>query len=285
MPILATNRWLHKFIKTCNKNSFISPYSIQLQTLCVPLKRYFPTYTSQEVHAHLLKNGLFNPENWMDIQSVVKEMEKKNIWGFVNKQYQLLKKEWNGPEASIFIFPIKQNHSFLNEKRNNRNGMAFRGKMFLFVSPDVRLEELKALLAHEYNHICRLHLLNRDDQKTPLKDSLIIEGLGEYAVKSLYGKRLLGRAARLYTLDEALELWNDQFISNLNLLGKEKHNPFLYGDRDRFLPPWIGYYIGYQIVNTFQKKNGPYPMNELLLKSADELIQGSKFALKKKEKD
>jgi uncharacterized protein YjaZ len=285
MPVLATNRWLYNFIKTCNKNSAISPYSIQLQTLCVPLKGYFPTYSSQEIHYHLLKNGLFNPEDWTELEDVVKKMEKKNLWGFVSKEYKLLKRKWNGPVASLFIFPLKQENFFLSEKRSNRNGIAFRGNLFLFLSPEVRKEEIKALLAHEYNHVCRLHLLNTDDQKTPLKESLIIEGLGEYAVKALYGEQLLGRAARLYTLDEALEIWHEQFISNLNVRGKENHNPFLYGDRDYYLPPWIGYNIGYHIVDSFQKKNGPYPMTKLLLKSADELIQGSKFAIPKKERD
>ena len=58
---------------------------------------------------------------------------------------------------------------------------------------DLQKQELQALFAHEYNHVCRIHILKTLDEMT-LLDSLILEGLAEDAVKDLYGENglLLG---------------------------------------------------------------------------------------------
>ncbi|MER2088449.1 MAG: DUF2268 domain-containing putative Zn-dependent protease, partial [Sporosarcina sp.] len=133
----------------------------------------------------------------------------------------------------------------------------------------------KALLAHEYNHVCRLHYLALETYKIPLKDSLIIEGFGEFAVKELYGEKWLAPWTNLYSFKDSIKVWNKYFIPKLNLMGTENHQIFLYGKARGHLPKWIGYYIGYQIVDSYQKKHGPFNEYELYQKSSDELIAGS----------
>ena len=87
----------------------------------------------------------------------------------------------------------------------------------MFLSPDLPKEEIKALLAHEYNHVCRLDYLNQAPSKISLMDSLIIEGLGEYAVKDLYGEKWLAPWINLYSFEEALAIWKNYFIPSLNV--------------------------------------------------------------------
>jgi uncharacterized protein YjaZ len=74
-----------------------------------------------------------------------------------------------------------------------------------------------------------------------------------------------------------VELWKKRFVPSLHIIGEEKHHEFLYGKGNRKLPKWIGYHIGYQIVDSYNILHGPFQKDELYTKSADELIAGSKF--------
>jgi uncharacterized protein YjaZ len=59
--------------------------------------------------------------------------------------------------------------------------------------------------------------------------------------------------------------------------GTSNHYLFLYGKNDTPYPKWIGYRIGFQIVNTFEKEHGPFTSKQLSTKSAEEIIAGSVF--------
>lgn len=272
MSVIETHTWLNTFVKACKKQQSREPYFIQCETLCGPLKEWIPKISAEELHYHLLEQGLFEPGEWKEIVNTVQKMEKTNMRGLVNQEYKRLKKRWNGPEAPIFIFPIK--------KGIKKNGVTFMGAIFLFLSPDLLEEEIKAIFAHEYNHVCRLAYLDVENKKLTLKDSLMIEGLGEFAVKELYGEKWLGPWVHLYAFKEIVGLWERYFVPSLNIMGKEQHDMFLYGKDNRQLPKWIGYHIGFQIVNSYQMRHGPFKNNELYAKTSEELIAGSKFPYK-----
>ncbi|RDY67986.1 hypothetical protein DXT76_18825, partial [Halobacillus trueperi] len=71
----------------------------------------------------------------------------------------------------------------------------------------------------------------------------------------LYGKAYLAPWISLYSDELALRVWEKHFISNLKLKGQEKHHIYLYGKRGGMIPKWMGYVIGYKIVNSFMNKN------------------------------
>ncbi|MGG0656669.1 DUF2268 domain-containing protein [Rummeliibacillus pycnus] len=276
MSVIQTQKWLYEFVNQCSGKSMVDFATIQCETLCNPLKKVFPKVHPQAMQNELFIHGLFGPFEWYKIEAVVKELEKQNVWKIVEKEFQYLKNIWNGPDVPIYIFPIKK--GMLGFGKNLRkNGVAYKEAVFLFLSTDLSKEEVKAMFAHEYNHVCRINLIKLAPERTPLKDSLIIEGLGEYAVKELYGEKLLAPWTNLYPFDQAVDIWKRHFLPSLNMKGLNNHHPFLYGQKSRHLPKWIGYHIGYQIVNTYQEKNGPFKNNELYKKSADTLIAGSKF--------
>ena len=266
-------------MKVCKDQMSKDPYFIQCDVLCSPLKGLFPHISVEELHYHLLSHGLFEPQEWRNIEHTVYKMEKDDVWRLVNQEYQYLKKKWNGPETPIFIFPIKNAHLAANKNRIKKNGVAFEEAIFLFLSPDLAKEEVKAVLAHEYNHVCRLAYLNVDVEKLSLKDALIVEGLGEFAVKDLYGEKWLSPWAQLYSFEDIIEIWDMHFKPSLDIIGKEKYEVFLYGNNKSQLPKWIGYHIGYQIVDSYQLLHGPFKNDELYIKTSDELITGSKFPL------
>lgn len=276
MSVIETRTWMDKFVKLCEEQQR-EPYFIQCETVCNPLENWFSKINAEELHYHLLEQGLFEPQEWRRIAAIVNRMEKINTWELVNQEYQRLKKKWNGPEAPIFIFPIKHVNVPAGKKRILKNGLTFMGAIFLFLSPDLYKEEITALLAHEYNHICRLNLLDVNKIKLSLQESLIVEGLGEFAVKDLYGEKWLSPWVHLYSFEEVEEIWQNEFIPSLSVIGKEKHDIFLYGKKNGPLPKWIGYHIGYHIVDSYHKRHGPFKNNELYGKTSEELLAGSKF--------
>ena len=284
LPVIQTQTWLKKFVNLCEENSGTDTSTIQAEIIIKPLLKLFPKVNPEECQYELLNQGLFAHEEWSNIGNSVKQLEAQNVWQIVKEEYKFLRKLWNGPKVDIYIFPLRKVSSKSKEQIPVKNGVAYRNAIFLFLTTKLAREEIKALLAHEYNHICRLSHLDLQPTKIPLKDSLIIEGLGEYAVKDLYGEQWLAPWANLYSFNEVIEIWEKYFVPSLHVEGVNNHHPFLYGkDRTPF-PKWIGYYIGYQIVNTYQKKAGPLLKAGLYTKTSDEIIDGSDFKLFKGEK-
>lgn len=277
-PVVQTQTWLKKFFRTCEENPRANPYDLQCELLCAPIVELFPEIRPEELQYELLSNGLFDSFNWAETEKQVKRMEKKRVWQIVKQEYRLLKDLWKGPEVSIYIFPLNKVTLKGKEQAPTKNGVAYKRGLFLFVTEELRVEEIKALLAHEYNHVCRLNHLGLESNKIPLKDSLIIEGFGEFAVKELYGRKWLAPWTDLYSFEDSIKVWDKYFIPQLNMKGTENHRIFLYGKARSPFPKWIGYHIGYQIVNSFQKKHGPFNNYELYQMSADELIAGSIFS-------
>ncbi|PUB11164.1 DUF2268 domain-containing protein [Paenisporosarcina sp. OV554] len=273
MAVIQTQDWLYNFLEACKKPSKITPFQLQRELICKPMEKYFSTNDLETLHFELLNNGLFEPSEWTGIEKSVIEMENRRIWHSVDKEYQLLKAKWCGPEASIFIFPIK----IESENTIKKNGIAYPGKLLLFISTDLPEYGLKSLLAHEYNHVCRFKNLGLELKHIPLKDSLVIEGLGEFSVQEQYGKKWLSPWTKKYSFEETIELWRKYFIPALNMTGRDKQTVFMYGNNNKPFPNWIGYSIGYQIVNSFQKKHGPFSKGELYAYSSDEIIAGSKY--------
>ncbi|WP_046174330.1 DUF2268 domain-containing protein [Domibacillus indicus] len=276
MPVLNSRIWLRQFIEECQKERGKDSYFLQTEALCSPLQQTLPDSSPEELHYFLLSYGLFEPEEWKGIERVVDRMEKSGLWELADKEYQRLKRRWAGPEAAVIIFPIRQ--ALSAENKVKKNGAAFKNTIFLFVSPDLPEEEIKALLAHEYNHLCRLAFLNKEEAGLCLKDILVLEGLAEFAVKELYGETWLAPWSRLYSFEKTSKIWESVFVPSLLIKEKEACNEFLYGKGSRHFPKWIGYCIGFQIVDSFNASQGPLKANEIYQKTADELIKGSSFS-------
>lgn len=257
MSVIKTQPWLYEFIELCEEQSGKDASYIQCETLCGPLEGLKPKSTPEVWQYELQNYGLFEPYEWTNLKSTLKKLEDQKVWQIVEQEYQYLRRLWKGPKVSIYIFPIKNANMKLGKQTPNKNGVAYSGSLFLFVSVDLPLTELKALLAHEYNHVCRIKHLDLASNKITLKDSLIIEGLGEYAVKDLYGEKWLGPWVNLYSFEDASAIWKRRFIPSLNVQDINNHYPFLYGKARGPLPKWIGYHLGFQIVDSYQKSTVP----------------------------
>lgn len=280
MPVINTYMWIETFGETCVKEPLRDPYFAQCETVCKPLERWFPLIGKEELQYHMLTFGLFEPDEWEAAIEDAQKMKKRKMWEILKNEYKRLKKRWKGPEVSIFIFPISHFRTGADKNKTVKNGVSFEKAVILFFSPNARKEEIKAAFAHEYNHVCRLLLLKEKDIKMTLKEAVVLEGLGEYAVKELYSERWLAPWVHLYSYEEACGIWENQFTRSLGMDNKEVYDAFLYGTADQALPRWIGYHIGYHIIDSYQSVRGPFKKDELYKKSSDELIRGSRFPWK-----
>ncbi len=264
MSVMPTKELLQKIVIARKEVNNTSLEEVQCVILCQPLEEIFKDASREEIYYELLQYGLFQPHEEIDIDA----LEKQNTWEIVREEYERLKRQWQGPDVPIYIFPITKEQAI-----TNKNGVAYTNAVILFVAEGLEKKELQALFAHEYNHVCRLQYLNQTMDHISLKDSLILEGLAESAVAELYGEKWLAPWLKLYSMNELLKIWRKYFLPALHVQGVQHHFPFLYGGE---LPKWIGYCIGYEIVRTY-KKNAP--KSQPYLKSADEILAGSDFPL------
>ncbi|MFJ8100726.1 DUF2268 domain-containing protein [Lysinibacillus sp. NPDC096212] len=263
MSVIPTDEWLNQLIASQRLNLSKNFEDLQRSILCDRLVGIFIGGSPDEIQFELQQQGLFKSHEKIDIN----KLKKQNVWEVVQKEFNYLKEKWNGPTIPIYIFPITQEQTI-----TNKNGVAYPNAMFLYIG-ELEKQELKALFAHEYNHVCRLQYLDKSLDEVTLLDSLILEGLAECAVEEIYGDKWLAPWLRSYSLDKMLEIWKEHFLHQINIQGLNNHAEFLYGGK---LPQWIGYCIGYEIVRTYKKNHSS---NNLHVKSSKEILDGSDFPL------
>ena len=282
MSVKKTHKTLRKICEQCKGQSRGAIEVIQRETITKPLTALFPDTPAEAIYYELLQNGLFEAKEWRELETVVARLEERDIWALAGKEYTRLRKLWNGPEVDIYLYPLTKKRPSMDGYVANKNGVAYKNALFLFVTPELEERELYALLAHEYHHICRIFHRGSSPMEHTLTESLVIEGMAEAAVEELYGEERLSPWAKRYTIEQAKDMWERHFVPSLEVKGVLNHRPFLYGDRKVRLPKWSGYSIGYHIVQSYLKKNGSVSQKKLCKVSADEIVAGSDFSIRKR---
>lgn len=236
---------------------------IHRDVLCGPIKEYFPNNNLEEIQFELLNQGLFSPYEMSEYKEKVDQLKDRNLLQIVQEEFERLREMWSGVDLPIYLYPLtKYQPSTSFEVK--KNGVTYSSCIFLFIDPELEVNELKALVAHEYHHACRLSILKKNSKEIALLDSLILEGMAEYAVESLYGESLLSPWTKSYSIEILKGQWKKNFLSNLDLPGVQNHFPYLYGSEVLGLPKWIGYCIGYQLIQSFMSKHKTYDLSKLL---------------------
>ncbi|MFB6465330.1 DUF2268 domain-containing putative Zn-dependent protease [Cytobacillus sp. Hz8] len=174
-------------------------------------------------------------------------MKKKNYW---DKIKQLLKKyqtEWQGPDIPIYLFPMQSRSNFIFRSQQNKSGVSFPDKMFLFLTIFEDEKEMESLFVHEYHHVCRLTKGRKPPKQNTLLDSIILEGLAEHAVREHCGEKYCAKWCGLYSNKQLLNFWKKFFIDHLSInQGDPLHEKLLYGHTP--YPRLVGYGLGYEMV-------------------------------------
>lgn len=223
MGVIATDEWLEKDkympVELCKKaNPEIENPHHFYQYLC--------KFGMYEVHRHL--------------DDSIQSLKNKDVWKKLKVIYQQYKKRWNGQEIDIYIFPIHGSFRTIQ-----RNGLAFKDKIFLFLG-NVSDKEIEAQFIHEYHHSVRMNQLKKSEKEYTLLDSLVFEGLADHAVLLYCGKDYTIPFAKRYDDTYLDECWKKQYENRLNITRDDPlHDYLLFGPKQN---PMLGYAIGNRLI-------------------------------------
>jgi uncharacterized protein YjaZ len=239
MGIIHTDSWL--------KADFDRPLNI-----CAKLIPHFKKQKENEIYHQLQQFGMYRPSRLT--KHHYQFMIEKKIWERVEKLFQHYKKLWSGPDIPIFLFPIAQTGGFFFRQESSKSGVSYPDKMFLFIGELDDLKELEAIFVHEYHHVCRLQQSKKQMDEMTLLDSIIIEGLAEYAVLQHCGPDYLAKWCRMYSDKDLEVLWNRHIKDQLTKRKQERgHDDLLYGGGR--VPKLLGYAAGFAIVEKYYQDN------------------------------
>lgn len=199
-----------------------------------------------------MKYGMYKP-NRRSLDNFEK-MKEQGIWEEIEKLFKKYRREWNGPNISIYIFPITVMNWLFLGRQEVKSGIAFKDKLFLFLSPLEDEREIEALFVHEYHHTCRINEQNKSIETFTLLDSLVMEGLAENAVEECCGPDYRAKWCTYYSRKEIQYYWKRYIREKLHVKKENKiHDQILYGYKD--FPKMLGYAAGYEIVSMYKSKN------------------------------
>ncbi|MFD1849660.1 DUF2268 domain-containing protein [Oceanobacillus bengalensis] len=237
MSIITTDQWL--------QTDYYQPIKI-----CENIKQYFHNASAKEIYEYLVMHGMYQPIPQGTEQ--FKTLQENKVWNTINEEFLSLQKEWEGPDIPIFIFPSDSQNTRLKKLSQGKSGLAFKDKLFLFVSQENTEKELKALITHEYNHVCRLTKWEKDEKDYVLLDTIILEGLAENAVLERVGKEYVAEWTSYYAENELSHIWKDLIYPNRNVSKFDFiHQMIVYGLDD--YPKMSGYCMGYSLIKKYVK--------------------------------
>ncbi|CAH0344475.1 DUF2268 domain-containing putative Zn-dependent protease [Bacillus sp. CECT 9360] len=252
MTVINTREWL--------ENDLANPIEM--------LKKCNESYTKAELeqyYEYLKRFGMYTPS--AKIRQDLDRLIDKDIWGKTKQIFSKYKGLWKGTDIPVYIFPYKGSGRLLRTQ-DNKSGLAFKDRLFLFIHSTISDKELEAVFVHEYHHVCRLNLLKKSPAKYTLLDSIILEGLAEYAVSKHVGKDYLAKWTSLYGESELLNYYERYLKKKLQTKrSDELHDQLLLGMKP--FPSMLGYCAGYYMV----KNAGLIPIKKTFTISSEVFLE------------
>ncbi len=238
MGVIKTNKWIELYLAHSNKRTLKERYR---QLFIQPLQSLF-SYSSDDALAAFLRDaGMFKPGALHELEKMLQHRHLE----IARDHFDFLKEKWNGPNVPIYILLADKSLRQPERAVGGKMGISFSDGIVLFVPFDVNELELKALLTHEYHHVCRLKVTNESEQTITLLESMVMEGLAEIAVEEEVGKSYTAPWTYLYDEDWKSEWYSDFIEKRLQQKGRLAYKDVLYGRKDQGIPRMLGYYAGY----------------------------------------
>ncbi|MYL36983.1 DUF2268 domain-containing protein [Halobacillus litoralis] len=276
MGVMATAESVERFCKRAAKGKG-NLYDMQRKMLCGTEDHPFTDLKEKDIQRLLHFYGLFKPESYKKAERFVKDWKEQDVYYHLEKEYERLKKMWQGPDVPVYLYPFQGNGGLFGRGKGGKGGAAFADAVYIFYGEPEEKDDWKAVLAHEYNHVCRIHRGKRSLKEVSLLESLIIEGLGEYAVHQLYGEKYTAAWTQRYSDRHLEQIWKKKYLHAIHIKGQEKHMDYLYGNRKQGFPKWAGYQLGYRMVESYHRSHPEETIRTLLQKSAEDIYHGSLF--------
>ncbi|MFJ7664360.1 DUF2268 domain-containing putative Zn-dependent protease [Lysinibacillus sp. NPDC097162] len=166
--------------------------------------------------------------------------------------------------TNVFLLPLITKDVFYLEKMNgilaHTDGTS---NIFIYLNVDKRVDSkfIQSISFHEYQHVVRNTIVKKKEPKT-LLDVMIDEGCSELFVEDALGKDYVGEWATSLSNNE-INLYLERFKHKLSLTKADDIQKFMYGNTLEY-PLWLGYSMGYYIVNNFRKKEPQIKFEHLI---------------------
>lgn len=232
-------------------------------------EKLFRNITAEEenpeaLYQYLLRFGMYRPGRLA--KEIYEELVKKEIWKRTKNIFDHYRKMWDGPDIPVYIFPKRR---FMNEIDPDKSGISFKDKMFLFLHDVKQKKELEALIVHEYHHVCRLNRISKPMHDYSLLDSMVIEGLAEFAVTKYCGENYNAKWTSAYPKEELSYYWEKYAAEHLTVTRTSPlHDRLLFG-LGRY-PSMLGYALGYYLVMS-QKNSKNWTIHDTFIMKAEEM--------------
>lgn len=254
MGIVETNKWL--------RENFDDPLEICQKILQEERLQV------KEFYRYLLKFGMYRP-NKQSLETF-EFLQKNKVWNSVAALYKKYNTKWGGPDIPIYIFPMSERPQLFFRTTSNKSGLSFQDKLFLFLTSDIEEKEIEALFVHEYHHVCRINRSKKNIIDFTLLDSIVLEGLAEFAVEECCGMDYLGKWCHLYSIEQIEKLGKKYLSENLSLKKDTNlHEQLLFGGGK--YPELLGYAAGYAIVKKY-KENEKFSLKDSFSISSDKFV-------------
>jgi uncharacterized protein YjaZ len=281
MGVVRTDKWLRAYQIKWNKAKTIEEqFDCQRDIIAWPLSDVFSTKDVAGLHQYLLQMGMFRPDQ--SITAEFSRWEETVPWTIIQQQFYKLKEKWQGPDIKIYILPMNDENTFLINNLGGKTGLSLPHAIVLFIQPTISKEDLLALITHEYHHVCRLQIFKQSEESMGLLESMVMEGLAEFAVREEVGFQACASWTHRYD-----HVWNDEWFErwlrpNLKVKGRKNHYPFLYGSKEQGIPLWLGYYTGFKIVDSALTRRDTTP--KLFSLSAETIFERSILNSERRDK-
>ncbi|EIT86780.1 putative zinc dependent protease [Fictibacillus macauensis ZFHKF-1] len=169
-------------------------------------------------------------------------------------------------DVQFDLFLLDEQDAFVRSKLGGVSAFTdWNGIISFVVFPAENVRHtLKSVITHEYHHLWRMSAVGGAEEEETLLDRLILEGLAEHFVKNRLGEHNLGPYKEALTKSEALSLWESTFKHSLDCSGAAT-DPFMFGSKEKGLPFWGGYAIGFYLIERYMEKNSSLSIEELTL--------------------
>ncbi|MED4268751.1 DUF2268 domain-containing protein [Geobacillus stearothermophilus] len=254
MGLLPTDRWLEE-----DEGDPL--------LLCGRLSSFFKGASAREIYSYLRLYGMYRSTR--QAERLLPEMKERRLWERLGRLYERQRGIWKGPDVPVFLLPADDENRKLLREFRGKGGVAFADKLVFFLLPDHRDEEVAALVAHEYNHVCRLKQLPYGGKEATLLDAVIMEGLAEHAVAEIVGPEQCADWTSYYTDREIERFWRRYIAPNQDTaVSHPLSSRILYGLG--WYPNMGGYAVGYAIVRRCLERG--YSLAQLMAMEAKQMV-------------
>jgi uncharacterized protein YjaZ len=219
--------------------------------------------------------GMFNLNN--DIYSLEKQLNKMkslNFENFIKEELELLHKLYPSNRPVQFeLFILDENDDFVKSKLNGVSAFTdWDGKMCFAVFPEENVRStIKSVVTHEYHHHWRISELGLKENCETLLDRMVLEGLAEHFVKTRLGNEYLGPYKDALSESQAKTIWESTYKNHIYDKGTST-DLYMFGSKDKSLPFWGGYSLGYYLIKWFLDKNNDISIKDLTSLQSEKFI-------------